>query len=115
MIRSGVPRGADGLVVQERLVVRLAQAIGPLRRGPERDAVAGLTSWDPPVRLQGATFLSEGCTYSVPSCCRLMVFVQQPAKSISATHPSALGARCPLELVLLRHLKLQRAVSRCRL
>jgi hypothetical protein len=47
MIGSGVPRGADGLVAQQRLVVRLAQAIGPLRRGPERDAVAGLTSWDP--------------------------------------------------------------------
>ncbi len=28
-----------------------------------------------------------GCTNSVPSCCRLKVFVQQPAKSISPTHP----------------------------
>jgi hypothetical protein len=48
----------------------------------------------------------EGCTNSVPSCCRLIVFVQQPAKSISPTHPCINGKRRPLELSLLRCLKL---------
>jgi hypothetical protein len=52
----------------------------------------------------------EGCTNSVPSCCRLIVFVQQPAKSISPTHPCINGKRRPRELFLLRCLKLPRAV-----
>ena len=50
-----------------------------------------------------------GCTNSVPSCCRLKVFVQQPAKSISP-NPCVNGRQRPLELPLLQCLKLQRTV-----
>jgi hypothetical protein len=52
----------------------------------------------------------EGCTNSVPSCCRLILFVQQPAESISPTHRCINGKSRPFELVLLRCVKLQRAV-----
>ena len=52
----------------------------------------------------------EGCTNTVPSCCRLVVFVQQPAKSIAPTHPGVNRKRRPLELFLLRCLKVKRTV-----
>ena len=54
--------------------------------------------------------IPEGCTNPVPTCCRLIIFVQQPAKSISPTHPCVNGKRCFLELFSLRWLKLQRPV-----
>jgi hypothetical protein len=52
----------------------------------------------------------EGCTNSIRSCCRLKVFVQQPAKSISPTHRCVNRKRRPLELFLLWCLKLQNTV-----
>ncbi len=52
----------------------------------------------------------EGCTNSVPSCRRLIVFVQQAAESISPTYPCINGKRRPRELFLLRCLELQRTV-----
>jgi hypothetical protein len=58
----------------------------------------------------GAPSRPEGCTNSAPSCCRLIVFVQQPTKSISPTHACAIETRCLHELFLLRCLKLQGAV-----
>jgi hypothetical protein len=54
--------------------------------------------------------LREGCTNSVPSGCRLIVFVQQSAESISPTHRCINGKSRPSELVLLRCVKLQCAV-----
>jgi hypothetical protein len=45
-----------------------------------------------------------------PSCCRLIIFVQQSAKSISPTHPCVSGKRRPRELFLLPCLELQRTV-----
>jgi hypothetical protein len=50
----------------------------------------------------------EGCTNSVPSGC-FIIFVKQPAESISPPHCRDKGGRHPLEF-LLRCLKLQRAV-----
>jgi hypothetical protein len=57
----------------------------------------------------GAPSRPEGCTNSAPSCYRLIVFVQQPTKSISPTHACAIETRCLLELFLLGCLKLQGA------
>jgi hypothetical protein len=54
--------------------------------------------------------LGEGCTNSVQSCCSRIVFVQQPAESISPTHRRINGVPSPLEISLLRCPKLQRTV-----
>jgi ribonuclease HI len=52
----------------------------------------------------------KGAQNLVPSCCRLIVFVQQPAKSISPTYRCVNGTRRTCELLLLRCSKLQRTV-----
>jgi hypothetical protein len=81
-----------------------------------RDRCAGadrLGAWG--VEVFAATILelsrrSEGCTNSIRSCCRLIVFVQQPAKSISPTHRCVNRKRRPLELFLLCNFKHQSTV-----
>src|SRR5918996_88547 len=76
------------------------------------DTEEPLPIWKEPWRGRRGRTLQppEGCTNSVPSCCRPVILVQQPAKAISPIHPCAHGRWRPLKLSLLRGVQLQRTM-----
>jgi hypothetical protein len=77
----------DCIVNRPGLLIRTGVGEGVKDIGERHDSSA---------QRNAIAFKPEGCTNTVPSGCRLIIFVQQPAESISPTHRFGNGGRHPL-------------------